>query len=405
MTSEVESERRHWRTELLVIQPTPFCNIDCSYCYLPHRTSKQRMSLELAEQIFSRLLTFPTIQDTVGLVWHAGEPMVLPVAYYEDMFALVQRLAGPKLDVLHSIQTNGTLLTDDWCDLIGKWRVNLGLSIDGPKQFHDLNRKYRNGSGSFDHAARGLRRLKERGLPFYVISVLTLASLREPDKMFDFYVENGIDNICFNIEEKEGNHTTSDLVDSREFGELYRAFLGRFFDLAARRGQKMVIREFETPFRAIQHHGTPLSNQQAEPMSIVSVDVAGNLSTFSPELLGMEHAAYGSFTFGNVITDDFETIAKRIEDSKVYTDIRAGIERCSRECKYYKLCGGGPPANKIYENNTANSTETVYCRSYQIAVDAVLDVIETKPQASHLMLQTQGAAPPQQAAREPAPAK
>jgi uncharacterized protein len=139
-------------------------------------------------------------------------------------------------------------------------------------------------------------------------------------------------------------------------------------------------------------------------MSIVSVDCAGNLSTFSPELLGMEHAAYGSFTFGNVTSDDFETIAKRIEDSKVYTDIRAGIERCSRECKYYKLCGGGPPANKIYENNSANSTETVYCRSYQIAVDAVLDVIETKPQAAHLMLQTQGAPAPQQAAREPATA-
>src|SRR5215471_17641665 len=133
MTSEVESGRREWQTELLVIQPTPFCNIDCSYCYLPHRTNKKRMSLEMAEQVFSRLFSFPSIGDHVGVVWHAGEPMVLPVSYYEEMFALVQRIAGSKIDVNHSFQTNGTLITEEWCDFIGKWRVNVGLSIDGPE--------------------------------------------------------------------------------------------------------------------------------------------------------------------------------------------------------------------------------------------------------------------------------
>src|SRR5215813_809863 len=167
MASEVESERRDWRTDLLVIQPTPFCNIDCSYCYLPHRTSKKRMTLELAEKVFGRLFEFPTISETVGVVWHAGEPMVLPVSYYEDMFSLVQRLAGSKIEVQHSFQTNGTLISDAWCDFIGKWRVNVGLSIDGPAEFHNLNRKYRNGAGSFEHAERGMRRLQERDIPFY----------------------------------------------------------------------------------------------------------------------------------------------------------------------------------------------------------------------------------------------
>jgi len=398
MASEVESERRDWRTDLLVIQPTPFCNIDCSYCYLPHRTSKKRMSLELAEQIFSKLFTFPTIRPDIGVVWHAGEPLVLPVSYYEEMFALVKRIAGPNRQITHSFQTNGTLITDEWCDFIRKWDVNVGLSIDGPAEFHNLNRKYRNGSGSFANAERGLQRLKQNGIPFYVISVLTVPSLRAPDTMFDFYVANDIDSVCFNIEEKEGNNTSSELVDSPEFGKLYKEFLRRFFELTARRGKKMVLREFETAFRAIQHHGMGIGNQQAEPLSILSVDCDGNLSTFSPELLGMTHPTYGSFTFGNLTTDDFETIAARVESSKVYADIRAGIARCSKECKYYKLCGGGPPANKIYENNSANSTETVYCRSYQISVDAVLDMIDTAPQASHLMLQTPVPAPAPEAA-------
>ena len=358
------------------------------------------MSLELAEQVFSRLFAFPTIDRTVGLVWHAGEPMVLPVSYYEDMFALVKRVAGPNIQVEHSFQTNGTLITDEWCDFIRKWNVNVGVSIDGPAEFHDLNRRYRNGAGSFARAERGLQRLRQNGIPFYVISVLTVPSLHAPDTMFDFYVANGIDSICFNIEEKEGNNTSSELVDCPDFGKLYKTFLTRFFELTVRRGKPMVVREFETAFRAIQHHGSGIGNQQAEPLSILSVDCEGNVSTFSPELLGTEHAAYGSFTFGNLTTDDFDTIAKRIEASKVYADICAGITRCSNECKYYKLCGGGTPANKIYENNTADSTETVYCRSFQISVDAVLDLIETTPQAAPLMLRPAGA--PEPATPEPA---
>ena len=138
MSGEVECATQFPKTALLVIQPTPFCNIDCAYCYLPHRSSKQRMSLEVAENIFERLFRFPTIRESVDLVWHAGEPLVLPISYYEEMFTLIQRLAGPHLKINHAFQTNATLITDDWCELIKKWDVNLGLSIDGPEEFHDL---------------------------------------------------------------------------------------------------------------------------------------------------------------------------------------------------------------------------------------------------------------------------
>jgi uncharacterized protein len=281
--------------------------------------------------------------------------------------------------VKHSFQTNGTLITNDWCDLISKWKVNLGLSIDGPAEFHDLFRKMRNGSGSFAAAARGLKLVQEHEIPFYVISVLTLASVRHPEKLFEFYDAAGINDVCFNIEEKEGINTSSDVVDSAEFIALYKKFLERFFELAVQREKKMVVREFENTLHSIQGYGRSLANQQADPFAIVSVDCDGNLSTFSPELLGMEHPGYASFNFGNLLTDDFETIARRVEESKLYADIRAGIERCSKECQYYKLCGGGPPANKIYENDSADSTETVYCRTQQVAVDIVLDLLERIP--------------------------
>jgi uncharacterized protein len=379
MASEVEFGRRGWRTGLLVIQPTPFCNINCSYCYLPHRTSKKRMSLEVAERIFERLFKFPTISEGVGVVWHAGEPLVLPVSYYEEMFQLVQRLAGPNVEIQHSFQTNGTLLNDAWCEFVAKWHVNLGLSIDGPAEFHDLNRKYRNGAGSFAAAQRGLEVVKKHNIPFYMISVLTIASLQHPDKMFEYYSQSGIENVCFNIEEKEGVNANSELVDSPRFEELYRIFLRRFYELAMQHPGSMTVREFETSLRAIHGYGKFSKNEQSDPLEIVSVDCDGNLSTFSPELLGMDHPTYGSFSFGNVLEDDFDTIADRIEQSRVYADIQAGIRRCKDECEYYGVCGGGAPANKIYENNTADSTETAYCRSYQIGIDVALELVEKIP--------------------------
>lgn len=384
MAGECEWEDR--RTDLLVIQPTPFCNIDCSYCYLPHRTSKKRLSLEVAERLFERLFKFPTIKDSVTVIWHAGEPMVLPPSYYEDMFALVQRIAN-LTEIQHSFQTNGTLITEAWCDLIQKWNVQVGVSIDGPQEFHDLHRRYRNGSGSFTKAYRGLKLLRGRGLPCHVISVLTLTSLQHPDTMFDFYNQAGIENVCFNIEEKEAHNTSSELVDSPRFDELYRAFLQRFFELGVQRGRRMSVREFDNAFRAIQGYGKGLGNFQTDPFGIVSVDCEGNLSTFSPELLGMEHPTYGSFSFGNVLMQDFATIAKGVEDSRLRSDIRAGVRKCEEECEYYAVCGGGAPANKIYENGSADSTETAYCRAYQIGIDVVLERIEKIPEGVHKLLE------------------
>jgi len=380
MSGEVECATQFPKTALLVIQPTPFCNINCSYCYLPHRTTKKRMTLDVAERLFARLFKFPTIKDNVELVWHAGEPLVLPVSYYEEMFTLLQRLAGPNLKIRHAFQTNATLITDAWCDLIKRWKVNLGLSIDGPAEFHDLNRKYRNGSGSFAAAHRGLQLVKKHDIPFHLISVLTLESMREPDKMFEFYESEGVNAVCFNIEEKEGIHAESESVtDSVNFEELYRSFLRRFFELAAQRRQNMIVREFEYPYIFIQSYGQFHPNPQVEPFSIISVDCDGNMSSFSPEMLGLEHKAYETFGFGNILEDDFETISRRIEGSKVYADIRAGVQKCEKECAYFKMCGGGAPVNKIYENNSADSTETVFCRSYQIGVDIVLDMIEKAP--------------------------
>jgi uncharacterized protein len=309
------------------------------------------------------------------------------------MFALVKRLARPQTKIRHSFQTNGTLITDAWCDLIAKWEVQIGVSVDGPAEIHDRCRRYRNGSGSFAATYRGIQLLKQWRIPFHAISVLTLPSLLNPDKMFAFYKDAEIDNICFNIEEKEGVNIKSEL-DTPQFDGLYRNFLRRFFDLVTQNDKRMEVREFEQSILAIRGFGTETKNDQVVPFSIISIDADGNLSTFSPELLGMSHPVYGSFSFGNVLEDSFETIVKRIEDSKLYADVRAGVRRCRQECEYYGVCGGGAPANKIYENTSADSTETIYCRAHQIAIELVLEIIEgCSVEAAKEMLKDSSASP------------
>lgn len=367
------------QTSLLVVQPTPFCNINCSYCYLPNRSSKRRLDFELAETVFRKLFTFPTIRESVTIVWHAGEPLVLPVSYYERMFDLIEGLAPNDLQIRHSFQTNGMLISDEWCEFIGARRINIGLSVDGPKELHDRYRMGRDGGGSFDRAFAGLQKLQRAGIPFHVISVLTLESLQQPDTLFDFYADNDITDICFNTEEQEGTNAQSRFVGHDSSSSLYRSFLRRFAELTIERKKDIFIREIESSLRAIRGHGAIAHNEQAEPFRIISVDCEGNVSTFSPELLGLRHELYGSFAFGNLRTDSFEEVSARVLKSRVYADIQAGVQECRCTCGYFGVCGGGAPSNKIYENGSAASTETAYCRAIMAAMDVVLELTERLP--------------------------
>src|SRR6476659_1888577 len=102
------------RVRLLVLQPTPFCNIDCSYCYLSNRNSTQRMSLKTLDVISRRVFESPYLGETLEIAWHAGEPLTVPLKWYEEAFAIIAERAPPTLRVIHRFQTNGLLLTENW---------------------------------------------------------------------------------------------------------------------------------------------------------------------------------------------------------------------------------------------------------------------------------------------------
>jgi uncharacterized protein len=381
--------------ELLVLQPTPFCNLDCSYCYLPDRQSTRRMSPDTLEQAFRWVFGSGLAREPFTLLWHAGEPLVLPVSFYETAADLLQRHNVANVPVLQSFQTNATLLDSEWCGFLRRPDVHLGVSVDGPDFLHDRHRRTRQGRGTLDRVLRGIQLLHEYGVPFQVITVLTDDALDYPDELFDFYQANGIRSVGFNVEEIEGPHTTSSLQRAGT-PERFRRFLTRLLSLARSADPPLLVREFETSAAVLlgaRRYGPGVRTQENKPWAIVNVDCEGQFSTYSPELLGVASPTHGSFTLGNVATDPLEAVLASARFRRLEEEIGHGVEMCRESCAYYRFCGGGPPANKYFENKTFISTETLFCRLHkQVCLDVTLAVLEQETR-------TAGTAPPPQPER------
>src|SRR5215467_7529852 len=161
------------RLRLLVLQPTPFCNIDCSYCYLSNRRSRTRMTLETFALVCQRVFESPFLDRRLTIAWHGGEPLAVPIAWYHDAIAIMEERRPAALEVTHRFQTNGLLLNEAWARFFARTGARIGLSIDGPSDLHDANRRTRAGVGTHQPLMRAVRLLQDRGLDFRVITVLS----------------------------------------------------------------------------------------------------------------------------------------------------------------------------------------------------------------------------------------
>jgi uncharacterized protein len=383
--------------ELLVLQPTPFCNINCSYCYLPNRQSTRRMSAATLDHTFRWVFGSGLVRQPFNLLWHAGEPLVLPVSFFEMAADLLSRHNIANVPIVQSFQTNATLLDAEWCAFLRRPGMHLGVSVDGPEFLHDQHRRTRRGQGTLDRVVRGMQLLHEHGVHFEVITVLTADSLDYPDELFDFYQENRIRSVGFNVEEIEGPHTASSLQRTGT-PERFRRFLTRFVMLARSADPPMLVREFETSAAALlatHRCGVGTRTQENKPWAIVNVDCDGNLSTFSPELLGVSGPSH-NFTLGNVARDPLEELIASERFCQLEKEIGQGVEMCREHCSYFSFCGGGPPANKYFENGTLASSETLFCRLHkQICLDVTLAFLERDAKAVGIVPQNETASPPE----------
>ena len=105
-------------TELLIIQGSPFCNIDCNYCYLPNRSTKSRIAINTIETAIKRLIADDLINQKISVVSHAGEPLTIPIDFYIETFNRIKQIVPLNIEVYHSIQTNATLINQEFFYLI-----------------------------------------------------------------------------------------------------------------------------------------------------------------------------------------------------------------------------------------------------------------------------------------------
>jgi uncharacterized protein len=363
--------------ETLVVQPTPFCNINCSYCYLPQRDVTSVIEQSVVTTLFEKVFASGWTGEGLTVIWHAGEPLVVPVSFYETAFAAIEKMRPAALQLRHSFQTNGMLITPKWCDLFKKWDVGVGVSIDGPKHLHDAHRVTRSGRGTFDKTLAGIRLLKREQVPFHVISVLSHQALNSPREMLDFFLSEGIENVCFNVEESEGDHV-SDLFAADDAQELFRHFLSEFWRLSRQSARIHFVREVDGMLpRIFRPERSAMRNAQVEPFGMMNVDCHGNVSSFSPELLGLKNGDYGDFIVGNIRTDSVEEMYRSPTMKAMSRDIAAGVAACRKDCEYFSVCGGGAPINKLAENGSFTGTRTSFCSLTQmVPVDLILDAFD-----------------------------
>ena len=352
-------------TQEFIIQPTSFCNINCDYCYLPDRQAQRRMSSETLARVLQAIFTSSLLADRVRIVWHAGEPMTQPIRFYEEALQLIERYNQQKVPVSFVFQTNGTHITQRWCDFIKAREIEISISIDGPQQIHDAHRVDRAGQGTFARVVRNIQLLHANGIYPGILMVLTRETLSDPDALWQFLLEHNIRRVSFLLEEALGAGQAIPLATPAD-REQYRMFLQRILALkdACQHPHPPVIRELDQLIERVLNMQLqyPLRNQANVPLAVISFDCDGNISTLSPELLTLSHPRFARFLFGNVAQNTLEDILSHPTFLEINDEVQNGVAKCRETCKYFVFCGGGSPVNKLSETGTFASSETAHCR-------------------------------------------
>jgi uncharacterized protein len=315
------------------------------------------------------------LDDGANLVFHCGEPLAVPIDFYRKGFEFLDRLnPGPKpINVCFS--TNATLLDQSWCDLIkARGNIRMRISIDGPKWLHDSARVERSGRGTFDRVTRGIKLLQANDIPFDVLCVVTERTLGAAEEMWNFFRAINATSVGFCVEEVLGDHSRSSLQFDMSVHRI-RQFFETWMRLRDEQDLDYYLRELDEITAALSAgNDDSLVRPDNVPLSLISIAWDGSICLFSPELLTMKHPVYGDFVLGNVATHTIEDILNSPKFQRLYEAITEGVHMCRRDCKYFKVCGGGFPVSKLIENGRFESTETLTCK---LRIKAVTDVVVT----------------------------
>ncbi|GMU77561.1 MAG: anaerobic sulfatase maturase [Acidimicrobiia bacterium] len=346
----------------------PICNLDCSYCFFLSKEAlypgdRFRMPDDVLAAYLRQVIEAQAVPE-VTIAWQGGEPTLMGVEFFRRALDLARECAGPGKMLHHTIQTNGTLLTDEWCELLAEHRFLVGLSIDGPPGLHDVYRVDKRGAPTFDKVRRGWDLLQAHGVDTNILCTVHAANQDHPLDVYRFFRDDlGARHVqLIPIVERdndtgfqEGDRVTERSVEPEAWGR----FLVAVFD-------EWLASDVGTVF--VQMFDAALASWLRLPASMcIFAETCGNALALehNGDLYACDHFVEPDFLLGNIMeTHLVELVASPAQ--RAFGDAkRDALPQHCRACEVRFACHGECPKNRFRATPDGEPGLNYLCAGYK----------------------------------------
>ena len=350
----------------VLIKPIgPLCNLDCEYCYYLEKSnmfrgSKFRMSDAILEKHIRHYIeSQPQDCREVNFAWQGGEPTLLGLDFFKRVVEIQSRHQRTGMKISNALQTNGVELDNSWAQFLKANQFLVGISIDGPQQFHDKYRKTRSGKGSFLQVKRGLDYLCEAGAEFNVLTTVQRHNGDHPLEVYQGLKLLGAEYIQFIpiVEHEAGQSVSVRSVLPRQYGE----FLVAVFESWRSGGDigKTFVQDFDAALNAMA--GNPYTICSHAPRCGRSVALEHNGDVFS-----CDHFVSDDYRIGNIQHSSYPQMLDGPVQTSFGDDKLDKLPAACLKCPVKYLCFGGCPAHRYIPVKGSDLKMNYLCAGYRM---------------------------------------
>ncbi len=335
------------------------CNLSCRYCYYLEKEKlyPERMPVmsdDLLEAFTKQYIEAQTTPEVL-FTWHGGETLLRPLSFYKRALELQRRYArGRQID--NCLQTNGTLLTDEWCQFFKENHFLIGISIDGPQALHDHYRKTRNGQPTWEKVMQGIRLLQKHEVEWNAMAVVNRLNADYPREFYHFFKEIGCQFLQFTpIVEREDGKVTDYSVTPEQWGH----FLCSLYDEWVREDVGEIF---------VQTFDATLANWAGVVPGVCSLsNMCGHSAAmeFNGDLYSCDHFVFPENKLGNI---KFHSLTSMMygEKQKCFGQQKMGaLPRQCKECRFLFACHGECPKNRFVDDCYGEPGLNYLCKGYR----------------------------------------
>ena len=336
------------------------CNLACDYCYYSRTGGKigktvRRIDATILEKFIAEYMRFS--EGVASFAWQGGEPLLAGLDFFKTVVSFQAKYAAANTAIANSVQTNATLLNDDWARFFKTYSFLVGVSIDGPRQLNDKRRVTRSGVGSYDRVMNGVEYLRRYAVDFNVLTVLHENNIGKANELFEFYERENFRFIQFipgmDFRAQETSKPPRYLITAREYGD----FLCDAFDIWYNDGNpKTSIRFFDNMLSVYLNHDAELCVHQRTCPTTLILEQNG-------DAYPCDFYIGNDYKLGNVAKDSLEDILGNYVYQRFLEKKPTLPEKCTT-CEFLNLCHGGCPRNRNWNLSGQEIDVDYFCDSY-----------------------------------------